>query len=234
MFELAQKLRHDNSEWEPSFEILRSAECYWDMPHTLFMTWIDHYVRPNSRRDTDYWGGVSCRVIKDKNNIFHFLPCWSSYVRLISRSVNQGATGSESTEDLLQPNSKPISLVSASVFGNPYLNRRCIFSFVVFSFDAPGLRSADDSKVPLSEALVVGWDSPLPQSLLSNLSVEKRFLEAPYEVRPSYSFLSPANTSSDNERRTNNSIWASSNSPRWFSKFDDVRKEYNSMWRIWT
>ena len=225
MFLIAQRLRQDNSGWDTSFAILRDADCYWEIPAGLFMAWVGHYVRPTSTRDRKPKLNPSCNVIKDRNGNFHFLPFWRYILYLRARKSYQD--DQDEFRDSLCSNIprwstgtyEQVSCVSARVFGNPNIERRCIFAF-----------NRLDARPPYSKDYIVGWDSPLPKDLLRTLSVTERYLDNSFEVRPSFSFSSPVNSNSDNGTRINTSTWADS-ARRWSPKFDDVRKEYDSIWQ---
>ncbi len=225
MLKIARRLRQDNSGWNTSFAILRNADCCWEMSAGLFMAWVGHYVRPTSARDRYPTRNLSCNVIKDRNGKFHFLPCWHDTLLLRARKSYQG--NQDEFRDSLCSNIprwstgiyEPVLCVSARVFSNPDIERRCIFAF-----------NRLDARSPYSKDFIVGWDSPLPKDLLSTLSVAERYLDNSFEVRPSFSFSSPVSSNAENGTRVNNSKWSRSH-PSSILKFDDVRKEYDSMWQ---
>ncbi len=222
MFELAQKLRQDNSGWDASFALLRDADCCWEMPAWFFMAWVDHYVRPESHRDGYPFAKISCSVIKDRNGGFHFVPCWRARISLHACRNYQGDQDEIRNSPFSNIRQRSTSTyhdivcrVSARVFGNPDIEGRCIFAF-----------DSQEPKLPYSKTYVVGWDSPLPKKLLSALSSDERFRDNSFEVRPSFSFSPP-----DSGTRVDNSKWAGLVDPMLIPHFDYVRKAYNSIWQ---
>lgn len=247
MFELAQKLRHDNSDWDTSFDILQSADCYWDLPSGVFMTWMDNYVRPNAPLTRERGSEFSCKVIKDNRGGFHFLPGWDGSIPIVARRADQGAIF---TDHELESTNVPGKLSATSVviaeafvyvFGDPDISKRCIFVVDPNVSFCPGT-------IPFKQHFVVGWESPLLKDVLISLQAgtrgaqvnhDERFFEEPYEVKLMYSFYEPALTNCDDVERTSDSKWANLDpivnnfSPYYcdlFHSFDDVRRTNNSMW----
>lgn len=246
MFDLARKLRHDNSEWDTSFDVLQSAECFWNLPHKLFMTWTNNFVRPNSHLRRERGSEFSCKVVKDNRGKFHFLPAWIGSILFVACRTDQGAILTD--DELENPNvlaklsATGVRVADASVYvlGDPNISKRCIFAVEPNGPFRPGT-------IPFKQQLVVGWESPLLKEVLISLqaglnpdvNLDDRFLDEAHEVKLMYSFLNPAFTSCDDEERTSDSTWTdpepidrnkSPNYISFFHSFDDVRRTTNSMW----
>ena len=143
MFELAKKLRRDNTEWDESLKVLQNAEDFWDMPTFPFMAWV--FAWPNS--DSSWFDSpgksFSCRIVRDKqdgNGVqrFHFLPCWDiGFERVIT-------------------NEDGVSIwFELRAFGVASNRNRCVFALDDLSFVYTNSRVCP-------QTLVVGCDTPVP------------------------------------------------------------------------
>ena len=137
MFELARKLRRDNSEWNESLRVLQSAEDFWDMPPSLFMAWV--FAWPGSDSSWVGYGIFSCRIIRDtQSERLHFLPCWERGSVIPSMLFEDGVQKS----------------FTCRVFGVPYNRNRFVFAFD----EVPNVGGG-----PRQHKLVVGCDTPISE-----------------------------------------------------------------------
>lgn len=164
MFELARKLKRDNTEWDQSLQVLQNAEDFWDMPPGLFMAWVFAWPISDSPWSDGTRNSFSCRIIKDKqheNGVqrFHFLPCWDE--EDVSPSLERAGN---------------LSWQTIHVFGVHSDRNRCVFALN----EDPD--SNTNSGGPLQHKFVVGCDTPIsvhdsrtPAEMLEEPRVEKIF-----------------------------------------------------------
>ena len=179
MFELARKMRSGGPELDKVLQVMKSAECSWDIPHGLFVRWLHQWLcrkptRGDYHRQKLFEGGnVSCRLIKVKGlhgqeANFHFFP----FLEKVNPRLDDPDMIAYQVE------------VAALIFSNTDKIDESIFAFrdwkELRERERIGTKRA--ARTSHGQIHVQGWDTEIPRDDLKKILPGVR--RSPYSITP--------------------------------------------------